>query len=100
MPVSAGKFERDSIGVHPFAERVVRVIAYAEWPEVDVLDMADVVALVHKDSALHRVAGDIADKMARGANEFDPLIWIEQAAVANGDVVGVLGINAGRVRRR
>ena len=63
MPVGAGQLEGDALRVHPFAVRIVRIVSHAERPEVDVLDMADVVALVHIDAALARVAGNIANQV-------------------------------------
>ena len=82
VPVGAGQLEGDALRVDPFAVRIVGLVGHAERPEVDVLDVADVVALIHEDAALARIAGDVADQVPGGADQLDGLVGIEEAAVA------------------
>ena len=78
LPVGARELERDALRVDPFAERIIRFVVNAERPEVDVFDVADVAAHVHKDATTNRVAGDIAHDVPVGAHEADGFVGIQE----------------------
>ena len=100
MPVGAGQLERDPLRVYPFAVGFVGLVFHAKRPEMDVFDMADVVALVDEDAPFARVAGDIADQVAMGANQLDGLVGIQKATFRDAHVVGVVRFDAGRIGHR
>ena len=72
----------------------------AERPEMDVLDVADVHALVDVDAPFARVARDVADQVPMGADEMDRLVGIQEAAVEDADVLRVARGDAGRIGHR
>ena len=100
VPIGATEFERNPLRVDPLAVRITRIVGDAERPEVDVLDVADIITFVDENTPLDRIAGDIADNVPMGANEFDPLVRIQEAAVADAHVFRVFGQDTREDRER
>src|SRR5262252_9475707 len=67
---------------------------------MNVLNMANVIALIDKDSAFDGITRHIANQVPRRANQFDALIGIEQAAIADAHILAIFRIDAGWIWNR
>jgi hypothetical protein len=92
-----GAAEDEGLGIlaHEVLELRVAVPA-PEGPEVDVLNAADVVALVDADAGAEGLAVEPADVVAAGVvrSEVDGAVGIDEEAVDDGGVVGARAADA------
>ena len=100
MPVRPRQFKGHPLRVDPFAVWIFRVVGNPERPEVDVLNVTDVVTLIDEDAAFDGVASDVANEVAGGADQYDALVGIEKTAIDDAHVLGVVRFDAWRVGGR